>query len=128
MKNPIKTHHTSVVSLIIRRNGDWVTGGSSGDLQIWRNGQPLGEYFHVPSGSVWSLAELRDGSLISANGDGTLTIYPTPNQAIQQACQALRKSGSALEIHSSVAQAARELCKDHQPRRDQNLHQSAAPS
>jgi hypothetical protein len=106
----IKTPHTTVVSLVVRRNGDWVTGGSGGDIQLWRRGKPLGDYFQVPSGSVWSLAELRTGSLISANGDGTLFVYPSPAQAIRRACHQLKLAGLVTTPNDPAQSVARKLC------------------
>ena len=84
------TPHNTVVSLLIRNNGDWVTGGSGGELQIWRNGKPLGAPFPTGFGSLWMLIDRKDGSLVSANGDGSITNYPLPAQSIGRACKQLK--------------------------------------
>ena len=84
------TPHNTVVSLLIRNNGDWVTGGSGGELQIWRNGKPLGAPFQTGFGSLWMLIDRKDGSLVSANGDGSITNYPLPAQSIGRACKQLK--------------------------------------
>jgi hypothetical protein len=84
------TPHNTVVSLLIRNNGDWVTGGSGGELQIWRNGKPLGAPFPTGFGSLWMLIERKDNSLVSANGDGSITNYPLPEQSIARACKQLK--------------------------------------
>jgi hypothetical protein len=108
--SPIKTPHTTVVSLVIRRNRDWVSGGSGGDIQLWHQGRPLGDYFQVASGSVWSLLERRNGELVSANGDGTLSIFPTPARAIQRACQHLIAAGALGDPKEPAEKEAARLC------------------
>jgi hypothetical protein len=108
----IKTPHTTVVSLVVRRNGDWISGGSGGDIQLWRGGRPLGDYFQVASGSVWSLAELRNGELVSANGDGTLTHYPSPGQAIANACQQWQHSSLSNHPGETAEHVAQNLCQE----------------
>lgn len=79
--------HNTVVSLLIRKDGDWVTGGSGGKLQIWRNGKPLGAPFLTGFGSLWMLIDRKDDSLVSANGDGSITNYPLPVKSIGRACK-----------------------------------------
>lgn len=86
------TPHNNVVSLIIRKNGDWFTAGSGGEKQIWRNEKPIGPSFLTGYGSLWKLIERRDGHLVSANGDGTITTYPTPAEAIQRGCRSLQRT------------------------------------
>jgi hypothetical protein len=98
------------VSLVIRNNGDWVKGGSGGRIQIWRGGKPLGNYFQSGFGSIWSLIERRDGELMSANGDGTIYIYPTPARAIRNACQQLNAYQFMSKINNPAYGAASNLC------------------
>jgi hypothetical protein len=106
----LKTPHTSVVSLVVLKNGIWVTGGSGSDVQLWREGRPLGDYFMVASGSVWSLIQRGNGDIVSANGDGTITEYPTPAMAIARACQQLGEAVQALPANDAALKEATSLC------------------
>lgn len=108
--SPLKTPHTSVVSLVVLKNGIWVTGGSGGDVQLWREGRPLGDYFMVASGSVWSLIQRGNGDIVSANGDGTTTEYPTPAVAIARACKQLGEAVPALPANEAALKEATSLC------------------
>ncbi len=108
--SPLKTPHTSVVSLVVLNNGSWITGGSGGDVQLWREGRPLGDYFMVASGSVWSLIQRNNGDIVSANGDGTITEYPTPAKAIARACQQLDEAMPALPANDAALKEAKSLC------------------
>jgi WD40 repeat protein len=108
--SPLKTPHTSVVSLVVLKNGIWITGGSGGDVQLWREGRPLGDYFMVTSGSVWSLIQRGNGDIVSANGDGTITEYPTPATAIARACQQLGETMPALPANDAALKEATTLC------------------
>jgi WD40 repeat protein len=83
------TPHNLVASLIIRRTGDWVTGGGSGEIQFWRQAKPIGPLIMTGFGGLWTLIERRDGHLVSANGDGSIITYPTPQEAIDRGCSAL---------------------------------------
>lgn len=130
-----ETPHNTVVSLVVRDNGDWVTGGSGGELQVWRNGKPLGVPFPTGFGSLWMLIERRDGTLVSANGNGSITSYPHPEASVGRACKQLQQpmySGNSEDEDSSgivkerdiALQEARQLCSnwslDHPfPRRSQ---------
>jgi hypothetical protein len=103
-----------VVSLVIRKNGDWVSGGSGGKIQLWRQGRPLGNYFQSGFGSIWSLLERRDGELMSANGNGSIFIYPTPARAITKACLQLGAFQGNQETDNPAHRVATDLCA-HQP-------------
>jgi len=113
---PLKTPHTSVEALVVLKNGFWITGGSGGDVQLWREERPLGDYFMVGSGSVWSLIQRNNGVIVSANGDGTITEYPTPHMAITRACQQLSKAMPALPANDTALKEATTLCAKHRPR------------
>jgi WD40 repeat protein len=108
--SPMKTPHTSVVSLVVLKNGLWITGGSGGDVQLWREGRPVGDYFMVATGSVWSLIQRGNGDVVSANGDGTISEYPTPATAIARACQQLGESVLSLPAHDAALKEATTLC------------------
>jgi WD40 repeat protein len=106
------TPHNAVVSLVIRSNGDWFTGGSGGEMQIWREEKPIGSPFLTGFGSLWMLIERRDGHLVSANGDGSITTYPTPAEATERGCRALE--GILVNILSDDNKLTEQQIKDVQ--------------
>jgi hypothetical protein len=64
----------------------------------------------VASGSVWSLIQRGNGDIVSANGDGTITEYPTPATAIARACQQLGETMPALPANDAALKEATTLC------------------
>ena len=51
-----------------------------------------------------------NGDIVSANGDGTITEYPTPAMAIARACQQLGEAVPALPANDAALKEATSLC------------------
>lgn len=59
-------------ALIALMHGGLLIGDSVGTLQLWQDGEPVGEPIKTGQGGMTCLLELRNGELISAGEDQTL--------------------------------------------------------
>ena len=114
MDPPVQADQELVLSLLSLSNGDMISGGSDGTLQLWRrhgkNGlRKIGQPIQTEQTEVWSLLMLKNGDLVSGGRDGTIRFF-SPERVKEAACEEVQV---LLKNPSTPAErAAKSFCSN----------------
>ena len=102
-------HSNYIYSLAFNKHlgeGVFVSGGEDSTIRLWNLEGPLGEELTLPAQSVWSVACLKNGDIVTGTSDGVVRVFTKdPKRALDD--QTL--SAYTLAVETRKMEALKQL-------------------